>query len=111
MVIAVGFFPGIDDFFVGIAVVAYLDADIRVGVSVVEIAPFFFVEEFDENFFVVPGLCGDVGVVFFVAFKEVVFLILVARLMVEVLDDFDDGFGLFFHVLDVEGYFGADHMF
>ena len=65
--------PGVGDFFVGIAVMAHLDAYIGVWVSIVVVSPFVFVEDFYEDFFIVPRRDCDVGVALFVAEEFCIF--------------------------------------
>lgn len=108
-----GFVPCVDDAFFFIFVEADLDGDVGVGVTVVEVAAFFFGEEFDEDFFIHPGFGEGVGVIFFVALEFGVFLLVLVggRFGEEVLEVFNDQFRVVFHALDVEGNFGADGVF
>lgn len=112
MVTAVCFVPGVNDALVALPVIAHLDADIRIRVAVVEIAPLLFVEQLDEHLLVVPGRRGHVGVALFIAQKLlIVFLPLINRLALEVvLDELDGGLRLVFHALHIKGHFGADHV-
>lgn len=112
MVVAVGFIPGIVDPLIGIAIVAHLNADVGIGVAIVEIASFLLLKEFYENLFVMPWRGGDIGIAFFVALKKIVFLAFIAGIfLIEVLDVFYDFLRLFFHALHIKGHFSADHMF
>ena len=112
LVALVGDAPVVDHPFVEVAVVADLDAEVRIGVAVVKIAPLFLGEEFDENFFVVPWLSVDVGG-FFKALKgEIFFLGFVFGIVgVKGLEMFYNLLWAIFEALDVEGDFGANLMF
>lgn len=53
--------PVVGNLLLALAVIADLDREVRVGVVVVNVAPLLFLEELDEDFFVVPRLDGHVG--------------------------------------------------
>ncbi len=52
------FGPVVSDFFLPFPIIADLDGEVRVGVVVVCIAPFMFLEELDHDLFIKPGLYG-----------------------------------------------------
>lgn len=53
--------PVVGNLLLALAVIADLDGEIGVGVVVVNVAPLLFLEELDEDLFVVPRLDGHVG--------------------------------------------------
>ena len=82
-------------------VIAHLDSDVRVGVTVVKVAPLFLFVEFDEDLFIVPGSGGGVGVPFFIPLElRELFLGMVG---VVGLNQFDDAFWAVFQPLDIKG--------
>ena len=113
MVALVSAFPGVGDGFCGFTVVADLKADVGEGVVVIEIAAFVACDEFDEDFFVVPRLCGDIGIAFAVSAEVRIGVIFFGAVAVAVVvdDDIDDGLRVVFSALNVEIDFCSDLMF
>lgn len=92
---------------------AHLEAKVGIGVAVVEVAPFGAFEEFDKDFLIIPGGCGDVGIGFFPSLELGVFFFSGGGGVVAVVahEKFYDLFGLPLKALDVKVDFGADGVF
>ncbi len=102
-----GFFPLIDNSFIGSFIEAHLDGEIRIWVGIVAVAPFMGLKELNKNFFVHPGGGGGPDVFFFVALESCQRGII--RIVVhEVLYDLKR---VFFKALNVKVHFGPDLVF
>lgn len=102
-----------EDPFFFVSIEADLDGEIGIGVAIVCVAPFVLLAEFDENFFVEPGLGGDKGIGLVVAQEGGPFFeVFEGGVLLVVLEEEANDFkGLIFHALDIEVDFGSELVF
>lgn len=102
-----GFGPVIGHFFFAFAVIADLDRKVGMGMPVIGVAPFVLLIELEEDFFIHPGLDGELGL--FEALKLLaLFIFPIGGVLLKVLHENPDDFlGPLFHPLDVKVDFGA----
>ncbi len=112
-VVFVGAGPVVEYPFFGFTVVTDLKGEVGMGMAVIAVAAFVFLEDFDKDFFVVPGLGGEGGIGFVVALELKKFFIGFARggLLIVLHDEAGDFLGGVFHSLDVEIDLRADLVF
>lgn len=96
------FRPAVDDPLFAIAVVADLDRKVRVGMPIIPVASLMFLEEFDENLLIHPGLNNEIRRLKPFKLTALLLIFVGARLLEILHDQAGDLLRPFLHPLHVE---------